>query len=157
MIVGSLQALIQPIPRLRDLQAEFVQLASGDVLDVNKLLARLVKAGYTREPLVEAAGQVSLRGDILDVFPFAAEQPLRVELFEDEIESLRTFDPVEQRSTPSASRSAWPAAAPARSKTVRACRSSTSSTASPGGADRAPGLAERPRASPCSRPRTSAR
>ena len=99
VIVGSLQALIQPIPRLRDLQAEFVQLASGDVLDVNKLLARLVKAGYTREPLVEAAGQVSLRGDILDVFPFASAEPLRIEMFEEEIESLRTFDPVEQRST----------------------------------------------------------
>ena len=62
VIVGSLQALIQPIPRLRDLQAEFVQLASGDVLDVNKLLARLVRAGYPREPLVEAAGQVACAG-----------------------------------------------------------------------------------------------
>lgn len=99
VIVASLQALIQPIPRMKDLQAEFVQLAVGQVLDVDKLLQRLVKAGYTREPLVEAAGQVSLRGDILDVFPFASAEPLRIEMFEEEVESLRTFDPDEQRST----------------------------------------------------------
>lgn len=98
VIVGSLLSLIQPIPRLKDLEAEFVRLAIGDVLNVNKLLDRLVRADYTREPLVEAAGQVSLRGDILDVFPFASSEPLRIEMFEEEIESLRTFDPVEQRS-----------------------------------------------------------
>ncbi|MEM6674965.1 MAG: transcription-repair coupling factor [Planctomycetota bacterium] len=99
VIVASVHALLQPIPRLRDLEAEFVRLRAGEVLDVRRLLDRLVKAGYTREPLVEEAGQVSLRGDILDIYPFASEEPLRIEMFEEEIESLRTFDPVEQRST----------------------------------------------------------
>ena len=97
-VVASLLALAQPVPRLRDLESEFVRFRSGEVLDVAKLLERLVRAGYTREPLVETAGQVSLRGDILDVFPFASSAPLRIEMFEEEIESLRTFDPEEQRS-----------------------------------------------------------
>ena len=68
------------------------------MLDAERLLAHLVETGYTREPLAEAAGEFSLRGDILDIFPFANEVPVRVELFEDEIESLRTFDPADQRS-----------------------------------------------------------
>ena len=96
--VASLLALAQPLPRLKDLQAEFVQFRTGEVLDVHGLLARLVRAGYTREPLVEEPGQVSLRGDILDVFPYASREPLRIEMFEEEIESLRSFDPAEQRS-----------------------------------------------------------
>ena len=83
---------------MRDLEAEFVRLKTGDVLDVRALLERLVKAGYTREPLVEEAGQVSLRGDILDLFPFASDEPIRIEMFEEEIESLRRFEPAEQRS-----------------------------------------------------------
>ena len=99
VVVSSVLALLQPVPRLKDLQAEFVALKVGDVLDVQALLQRLMKAGYTREPLAELAGHVSLRGDILDIFPFASEEPLRIEMFEEEIESLRTFDPVEQRST----------------------------------------------------------
>ena len=97
-ICASVQALLQPIPRMRDLEAEFVRLRTGEVLDVRALLERLVKAGYTREPLVEEAGQVSLRGDILDLFPFASEEPIRIEMFEEEVESLRLFDPAEQRS-----------------------------------------------------------
>ncbi len=97
-IAASMQALLQPIPRMRDLEAEFVRLKAGEVLDVRALLERLVKAGYTREPLVEEAGQVSLRGDILDLFPFASDEPIRIEMFEEEIESLRRFDPAEQRS-----------------------------------------------------------
>lgn len=99
VIVASVLSLLQPVPRLKDLQAEFVSLKVGDVLDVQALLQRLMRANYTREPLAETAGHVSLRGDILDIFPFASEEPLRIEMFEEEIESLRTFDPVEQRST----------------------------------------------------------
>ncbi|MEO0652870.1 MAG: DEAD/DEAH box helicase, partial [Planctomycetota bacterium] len=58
------------------------------------------------QPLVEAPGEVSLRGDVLDVFAFAADRPLRIELFDDEIESLRTFDPESQRSIESHDRAA---------------------------------------------------
>jgi transcription-repair coupling factor (superfamily II helicase) len=99
VIVASVLSLLQPVPRLKDLQAEFVSLKVGNVLDVQALLQRLMRANYTREPLAETAGHVSLRGDILDIFPFASEEPLRIEMFEEEIESLRTFDPIEQRST----------------------------------------------------------
>lgn len=98
ILVGSILSWLQPIPSVRELEKDFLRLHTGNTLDIEKLLARLVKLDYSREPLAEKAGEVSLRGDILDIFPFASDVPLRIELFEDEIESLRTFDPVGQRS-----------------------------------------------------------
>ena len=98
LVVASVLALLQPLPSARELEEDLVELTTGAVLDQGDLVRRLVKAGFTREPLVERPGELSLRGDILDLWPFAAERPLRVELFDDEIESLRTFDPDEQRS-----------------------------------------------------------
>ncbi|MEO2163648.1 MAG: transcription-repair coupling factor [bacterium] len=97
-VVSSLLALLQPVPPLKELESHFLHLAVGDALDPQPLLRSLVANGYTRQPLAEAPGEVSLRGDILDLFPFAADLPLRVEIFEDEIESVRTFDPESQLS-----------------------------------------------------------
>jgi len=98
VIVASLLALLQPLPKPGDLAAATLQLALGQKLSTEQFLKQLVDAGYERVPLVERAGEVSLRGDILDVFPFASELPLRIELFDDAVESLRTFDPLEQKS-----------------------------------------------------------
>jgi transcription-repair coupling factor (superfamily II helicase) len=98
LLVASLLSLLQPLPSPRDLAADFLQLARGSRLDVEDLLTRLVAAGFARQPLVEQPGEVSLRGDILDVFPFASDLPVRIELFDEEIESVRFFDPESQRS-----------------------------------------------------------
>jgi transcription-repair coupling factor (superfamily II helicase) len=102
-IVTSALALLQPVPAAADLEREFLVLTRGQHVDTGELLARLVQAGFTRAPLAEQPGEVSLRGEILDLYPFAAELPLRVELLGDEIESLRTFDPLDQRSVESLS------------------------------------------------------
>ena len=99
IVVASMVALLQPLPALKDLEREILTVQKGQVLDGEGLLDRLVRMGYERQPLAEAPGEVSLRGDILDLYPFAAAEPLRIELFEDEVESLRTFDPADQRST----------------------------------------------------------
>ena len=99
VVVASVQALLEPLPPMADLEKEFVTLRKGDVMDPSHLLRHLIELGYVRQPLAESPGEVSLRGDILDIYPFAANAPLRVELFEDEIESLRNFDPADQRST----------------------------------------------------------
>ena len=97
-IVSSALALLQPVPAAADIEKEFLVLARGQHIDTGELLARFVLAGFTRAPLAEKPGEVSLRGEILDLYPFAAELPLRIELLGDEIESLRTFDPLDQRS-----------------------------------------------------------
>ena len=84
--------------------AEYRRLAQplrrGDLLDLEGFAARLAEMGYQRQDPVEAPGQFSIRGGLLDVFSPEASRPIRVEMFGDEIESLREFDPATQRSVP---------------------------------------------------------
>ena len=98
IVVASVLSMLQPVPNAQELEHGLLELRQGQRLDTEHLLHRLVHAGFTRQPLVEKPGEVSVRGDIFDVFPFVAELPLRIEMFDDEVESLRTFEPVEQRS-----------------------------------------------------------
>jgi transcription-repair coupling factor (superfamily II helicase) len=73
-------------------------LAVGDKLPIEPLRARLVESGYASVSQVSAPGEFALRGSLFDVFPMGAETPLRVDLFDDEIEVIREFDPETQRS-----------------------------------------------------------
>jgi transcription-repair coupling factor (superfamily II helicase) len=81
-----------------DLVATTLVLRPGLRSDPTSLAARLVELGYTREALAEVAGQFALRGGILDVFPAAARSPVRAEFFGDEVETVRLYDPSNQRS-----------------------------------------------------------
>jgi len=104
VLIASLLAVLQPIPSPREIASDFLHLQLKQKLDTNALLERLVNAGYQRTPLAEQSGEISMRGDILDIYPFAAELPLRIELWDSEIESLRSFDPADQRSVESLTR-----------------------------------------------------
>ena len=68
-------------------------------VEPTELVARLVEAGYERTALVEARGQCALRGGILDVYPVGMPEAVRLEFFDDEVDSLRAFDVMTQRST----------------------------------------------------------
>ncbi len=83
----------------------------GDELDRDDLIEALVTAGYERVDAVDDRGQVSVRGDIVDVFPSTGQTPLRIELFGDEIERLSTYSLFTQRSLePLAHATIYPAA-----------------------------------------------
>jgi len=73
----------------------------GARLDRDGLLSALSDQEFVRVPLVAAPGEVSVRGDIVDVYPWAAESPVRMELFDDEVEDLRRFEVDTQRSVES--------------------------------------------------------
>src|SRR6266404_1922044 len=103
---GEAQIVIVPVAaalmRLRE--GEFyTELARtvrrGETPDLEPLVEHLNTVGYTRTDVVEMPGEYALRGGILDVYPPEAERPLRVELFGDEVESVRPFDPQTQRSS----------------------------------------------------------
>ena len=70
----------------------------GERLRLNELLTQWVDLGYRNEPLVEAPGCFSRRGGIIDVFPPNADLPFRIELWDDEVDTIRLFDPFSQRS-----------------------------------------------------------
>jgi transcription-repair coupling factor (superfamily II helicase) len=99
IVVASILSLLQPLPAPGQRSGDFLNLNVGASLDTEATLELFIAGGYTRVPLAEAPGEVSLRGDILDLYPFASEEPLRIEAFDDEVESLRLFDPETQRST----------------------------------------------------------
>ncbi len=71
---------------------------TGDVVEPRALLAKLARAGYERTEMVEGRGQAASRGDIVDVYPPQMRFPVRIEFFGDEIDQMRQFDPVTQRS-----------------------------------------------------------
>jgi transcription-repair coupling factor (superfamily II helicase) len=72
--------------------------ALGEEIALDDLVAHLESIGYERREPVEMTGEYSVRGGIIDIFPAEAERPVRMELFGDSVESMRTFDPATQRS-----------------------------------------------------------
>jgi transcription-repair coupling factor (superfamily II helicase) len=94
VLVGPVQAMLQRTAR----DVKTVRVTQGQTLDLASFLDRLVELGYERALLVERPGQFAVRGGILDIFPSTEERPLRVELFDDQVESLRVFEVESQRS-----------------------------------------------------------
>jgi transcription-repair coupling factor (superfamily II helicase) len=98
VVVSSRRAITRQTISPRDLHEGTIVLAPSKGPDPIAVALRLVELGYSREPLVEDRGQFSLRGGILDVFPAAADAPVRAEWAGDVIDTLRLFDPENQRS-----------------------------------------------------------
>ena len=98
VLVASVQALLQHTLDPEELPAEPRRLKVGARLHQDALLRDLMALGY--DPVVEVAGrgEFARRGGLVDVFPSAAPLPIRIELFGDEIDSMRIFDPTDQRS-----------------------------------------------------------
>ena len=99
VIVATARALMtairQPVSYVRDV----VELAVGQRIDDAALVRHLTAAGYDHQPQVDGPGTMSRRGGILDVYSPGAADAIRIELFGDEIDSIRRFDPLTQRST----------------------------------------------------------
>jgi len=98
VVVSSRRAMTRQTISLHDLADGALLLAPGQGPDPVAVAHRLIELGYSREALVEDRGQFSLRGGILDVFPTVADAPVRAEWEGDVIETLRLFDPENQRS-----------------------------------------------------------
>ena len=95
--VASVQAAAQRTLPPAALESAVVTIAAGEEAPLEDLAQRLTRAGYERCAQVEGTGQFSVRGGILDVFPPQAEHPYRVEFWDDEIDSIATFDVGSQR------------------------------------------------------------
>ncbi len=100
VVVASARALMQPTLPVREFRAGTHTLRVGQVVDLEATLRRWAGIGYEPVSVVEAPGQFSHRGGIVDVFPPGDSQglPVRIEFFGPQIESLRRFDPATQRS-----------------------------------------------------------
>ena len=98
VIIAPIKALLQPTLTPHEYAEASVRLRRGDEHALDALVARWVAIGYRTAPTVEEPGELNRRGGIVDIFPPGDELPLRIEFFGDEIDSLRRFDPITQRS-----------------------------------------------------------
>src|SRR5947199_410236 len=86
----ELAALAGPLPP-PDTRPEVLAVAVGDLYERDELTEHLALAGYERVERAEERGQFAVRGDIVDIFPTTGREPIRIELFGDEVEAMRVF------------------------------------------------------------------
>ncbi|MBP3928746.1 MAG: transcription-repair coupling factor, partial [Peptostreptococcaceae bacterium] len=98
IIVTSVEAILKKYIPKQVLKENIFTYKIGDVIDLDKLAEKLVNLGYERVSKIEGFGQFSIRGGIIDIFSLEYLDPIRIELFDDEIESIRTFDVFSQKS-----------------------------------------------------------
>ena len=89
---------MQKLPPVPFLAGRTFWLKTGQTLDIGRLKTDLVDAGYNHVSHVVAAGEFAVRGGIVDLFPMGSEMPYRIDLFDDEIDSIKTFDTDTQRT-----------------------------------------------------------
>ena len=97
-LIVAADTLMQRLPPRQYVQARAFQLERGQTLALQPFRQRLVDAGYASVSQVRSPGEFAVRGSLFDVFPMGAEQPLRIDLFDEQIEAIRRFDPDSQRS-----------------------------------------------------------
>ncbi|MEZ6063513.1 MAG: transcription-repair coupling factor [Planctomycetaceae bacterium] len=97
IIVTCLPALLQPVPARSDIAEATRTIQVGDDLELDSLLDWLLERAFERVTAVELPGEFCIHGGILDIFPPTERDPIRIELFGDEVESIRRFDVESQR------------------------------------------------------------
>ena len=98
IVVTSISSLMHLLPPRQYIDANSLDLATGQKKALSDLREQMVIAGYQHVTTVMEHGEFAVRGSIVDIFPMGTALPLRIDLFDDEIDSIRRFDPETQRS-----------------------------------------------------------
>ncbi|HRP89484.1 MAG TPA: transcription-repair coupling factor [Edaphocola sp.] len=98
VLVTYPEALFEKVVQAKTLTKNTIQITVNSVLDIQALLERLVALGFKHEDFVYQPGQFAMRGGILDIYSFGNEHPYRIELFGNEVDSIRIFNPETQLS-----------------------------------------------------------
>lgn len=98
IVVTSIAGIRRLLPSVRQWQASQLTIKADSQIDPTTLATQLGEMGYTRDKLVGKPGEFAMRGDIIDIFPLDADNPVRIELFDTEVDSMRTFAADTQRS-----------------------------------------------------------
>ena len=97
-IIATERSLQPHLPPCEYLKSKCIKLNVGDEIDLNKLSLQLSRCGYIKTTNIDQEGTWTRRGDILDIYPVSSELPIRLELFGDQLEKIKEFDPISQRS-----------------------------------------------------------
>ncbi|MDA3886251.1 MAG: transcription-repair coupling factor [Candidatus Delongbacteria bacterium] len=97
IIISTYRNLFDKIPTEKDYKDNKFEFKVGKDIDLKELVGKLADKNFEKVSTVEKIGEYSVKGNIVDIYPYASESPVRIELFDTEIESLRYFDPVDQK------------------------------------------------------------
>ena len=97
-VITTVDAFLDGMPAVEAIASRRIHVSGIGAVDFTELQHKLTAMGYEREVQIESPGQFAVRGGILDVFPLTEELPVRIELWGDEVDSIRTFDVESQRS-----------------------------------------------------------
>jgi transcription-repair coupling factor (superfamily II helicase) len=103
-LIVAADTLMQRLPPRNYVQGRAFELAVKEPLELDPFRARLIEAGYASVSQVSSPGEFAVRGSLFDVFPMGEKAPLRIDLFDNEVEAIRRFDPETQRSLDSLER-----------------------------------------------------
>lgn len=98
IVISNLMGYLRFLPPKEVYKSAILNLEVGSIINPQKLVNRLMSIGYTRDSLVTKTGEFAVRGFIIDIFPIDEENPIRIEFFDDEIESIRYFNAENQKS-----------------------------------------------------------
>ncbi|MEL7186761.1 MAG: CarD family transcriptional regulator, partial [Pseudomonadota bacterium] len=98
VVIATVASLQQRLPPTNYVAAHSLSLVRGQALPREEFTETLVDSGYLRVPQVAEHGEFAVRGSLIDIYPMGAERPIRIDFFDDDIESLRYFSPDTQRS-----------------------------------------------------------
>ncbi len=98
IVIASVLGAVKKLAPHRIFEENTIRFALGDDADLELIKRKLTFMGYDRAAYIESKGQYSVRGGIVDVFPADSEFPYRIELFDTDVDSIRAFDPLTQRS-----------------------------------------------------------
>lgn len=99
LVLTTINAALQRVPERSVVKAAHLSLAPGAEISRETLIAFLSENGFNRSGQVVDKGEFAVRGGLVDLFPTASEQPVRLDFFGDEVDAVRTFDPASQRTT----------------------------------------------------------
>jgi len=98
IVVTNLEGYLTKLLDKETYLNKFINLKVGQSISIRKLMERLINLGYSKELMINKTGEIAVRGFVIDVFPMGEENPIRLEFFGDEIESIRYFDVNTQKS-----------------------------------------------------------
>ena len=97
-IIATERSLQPHLPPIKNLKSKCIRLKIGDEINLSQLSLKLTESGYIKSNNIDQEGTWTRRGDILDIYPVSSELPIRLELFGDQLEKIKEFDPISQRS-----------------------------------------------------------
>ncbi|WP_442929321.1 transcription-repair coupling factor [Natranaerovirga hydrolytica] len=97
-VIMTIDAVIEHMVLLEKIKSNMINIKLGEIIDVEDFKKKLIYTGYERVEFVEAKGQFAIRGGIIDIYPLTEEMGIRIEMWDDEVDSIRTMNVQNQRS-----------------------------------------------------------